>query len=281
MQIMPPIRTQQPTGIASLNWVETDDGSRTLVDQSINETYHSGCGAIAETLVVYLGNSGVAHRLRERSASVVLEYGFGTATACLLTAAVAEFYRVPLQYKAYEYALLPHSVFSQLDLYRSVRACIVSGAAKSLQSDLQYRPEEFEPLSRLHAVFCEQLALTSLPKPIGSEDQRVSMQLSEFVQLELLLQDASKTDEQARQSIAPASCDAIYFDPFSPDSNPHMWTSDVLQRAANALKPGGTLSSYCVQGKVRRTMAATGLEISKLPGPLGGKREVLLARKPT
>jgi tRNA U34 5-methylaminomethyl-2-thiouridine-forming methyltransferase MnmC len=34
-----------------------------------------------------------------------------------------------------------------------------------------------------------------------------------------------------------------------------------------------------VQGGVRRALAAAGLEVAKVPGPPGGKREVLRARR--
>ncbi len=54
-----PKRPTTPTSSAGLHWQITDDGSRTLWDERLDETYHSGCGAVAESLVVYLLNSGV------------------------------------------------------------------------------------------------------------------------------------------------------------------------------------------------------------------------------
>lgn len=277
----PPNRIQQTTGIASLKWVVTDDGSRTLVDAAINETYHSGCGAVAETLVVYLGNSGVAQRLRNSAATVVLEYGLGTATGFLLTAALAEYYQVPLAYYAFEYSLLPQAVFRQLDLHQSVEACIASGFAKSAETDLQFRVEEFAWIPELQDAFCERALRPKTPGKLPtSKPQRVETQLSRFVSIHLVLGDARIPNAPTEEALAPASCDAIYFDPFSPETNPDMWSIEVLQRAASYLKPSGTLTSYCVKGQVRKTVAAAGLQVAKLPGPWGGKREVLVATKP-
>ncbi len=276
----PPNRIQQPTGIASLKWVVTDDGSRTLVDIALNETYHSGCGAVAETLVVYLGNSGVVQRLRNNTPTVVLEYGLGTATGFLLTAALAEYYHVPLAYHAFEYSLLPQAVFSQLDLHNSVATCVASGFAKSPASDLQFRIEEFACLPELQNAFCNQAPRRPTPGKLPTARlRRVETQLSRFVRLHLILGDARIPSEPTDEALAPASCDAIYFDPFSPETNPGMWSNEVLQRAASYLKPSGTFTSYCVKGTVRKAIAQAGLQVAKVPGPSGGKREVLVATK--
>jgi hypothetical protein len=77
-----------------------------------------------------------------------------------------------------------------------------------------------------------------------------------------------------------ASADAVYLDPFSPAVNPDAWTPDVLAALARRLRPGGVLASYTVAGHVRRALAAAGLEVAKVPGPVGGKREVLRAHRP-
>lgn len=37
--------------------------------------------------------------------------------------------------------------------------------------------------------------------------------------------------------------------------------------------------TYCVKGDVRRTLQKVGFEVEKIKGPIGGKREVLKARK--
>ncbi|MCA9134786.1 MAG: hypothetical protein KDA45_16575, partial [Planctomycetales bacterium] len=78
-------------------------------------------------------------------------------------------------------------------------------------------------------------------------------------------------------SAAGPGFNAIYFDPFSPETNPELWTESVFRQAADALAPGGSFTSYCVKSAVRRQLQAAGLKVTRLPGPLGGKREVLLA----
>lgn len=73
--------------------------------------------------------------------------------------------------------------------------------------------------------------------------------------------------------------DIIYHDAFSPEVNPELWTDDALARIVRSMKRGGVLVTYTVQGEVRRRLQKQGLEIERLPGPIGGKRQVLRASK--
>lgn len=276
----PPVRAQHPTGFNALEWIETDDGSRTLLNTGLNETYHSGCGAVAETLIVYLLHSGILRQLRSGIPSVVVEYGLGTATGLLLTAALAEYHAVPLTYYAMEHALLPGSLLGQLRLDQAVGQCIDRGNARPARgTDPELRPEEFCGLPTL--IDALQHAFKSdLEKPAtGRGFTTAHWQLSEFVQLRLLLGDIRHLNEGSTPDIAAGICDAIYFDPFSPETNPDLWTSTVFCRASELLRPGGKLTSYCVKSVVRRALQTCGLHVEKMPGPLGGKREVLCAVK--
>lgn len=72
--------------------------------------------------------------------------------------------------------------------------------------------------------------------------------------------------------------DLIYFDAFSPDVQPEMWTDDIFRKIANATKKEGVLTTYSCKGIVKRALKAGGFEIEKLPGPKG-KREILRAIK--
>ena len=72
--------------------------------------------------------------------------------------------------------------------------------------------------------------------------------------------------------------DLIYFDAFSPDSQPEMWTEINFIKLYNSLKSGGILVTYSTKGTVKRALKSVGFKIEKLPGPLG-KREFLRATK--
>jgi len=76
-----------------------------------------------------------------------------------------------------------------------------------------------------------------------------------------------------------AQFDLVYFDPFSPDKQPEMWTKECFDMLYFALKPGAYLLTYCTKGIVKRALKEAGFQIEKLPGPIG-KREILRANKP-
>ncbi len=72
--------------------------------------------------------------------------------------------------------------------------------------------------------------------------------------------------------------DLIYFDAFSPETQPEMWQQSCFEKIYAAMKRGGVLTTYSCKGSVKRALKAAGFSIEKLPGP-PGKREFLRAQK--
>jgi tRNA U34 5-methylaminomethyl-2-thiouridine-forming methyltransferase MnmC len=68
----------------------------------------------------------------------------------------------------------------------------------------------------------------------------------------------------------------VFFDAFSPDSQPEMWAEEGFTKLHDALVPGGILVTYSCKGIVKRALKAAGFSLEKLPGP-PGKREFLRA----
>ena len=69
--------------------------------------------------------------------------------------------------------------------------------------------------------------------------------------------------------------DLIYFDAFAPEKQPEMWSQELFDYLYSLMNPGGILTTYCAKGAVRRMMQTSGFIIERLPGPPGGKREIL------
>lgn len=72
--------------------------------------------------------------------------------------------------------------------------------------------------------------------------------------------------------------DLVYFDAFSPDSQPELWSESVFKAIYEHMNPAGILMTYSVKGIVKRALKAVGFKIEKIPGPIG-KREILRATK--
>ena len=80
---------------------------------------------------------------------------------------------------------------------------------------------------------------------------------------EVKLQDVSYIEE----------FDLIYFDAFSPNVQPELWTEDIFESMYKSLKPNGVLVTYCAKGSVKRALKSSGFTLESIPGP-PGKREM-------
>ena len=72
--------------------------------------------------------------------------------------------------------------------------------------------------------------------------------------------------------------DLLYYDAFSVQHQPEMWTDEIIAHACQFLKPGGIFVTYAITGKLKRALKSIGFTIEKLPGA-PGKREMLRATK--
>ena len=72
--------------------------------------------------------------------------------------------------------------------------------------------------------------------------------------------------------------DLIYYDAFSPNIQPELWTVECFQKCYALLNPGGLLLTYSAKGEVKRALKEAGFTIENLPGP-PGKREITRAVK--
>ena len=78
----------------------------------------------------------------------------------------------------------------------------------------------------------------------------------------------------------PAELDSVYFDAFAPEKQPEMWDEAIFRRLYAAMRPGAVLTTYCAKGNIRRILQQIGFLTERLPGPPGGKREILRASVP-
>lgn len=80
------------------------------------------------------------------------------------------------------------------------------------------------------------------------------------------------------ERVPDGAFDVVYWDAFSPETQPELWTPELFGRVYEAMAPGGVLVTYSAKGDVRRALQAAGFDVEKLPGALG-KRHMLRAKK--
>lgn len=88
----------------------------------------------------------------------------------------------------------------------------------------------------------------------------------------------SKEQADFRSMIPPNNINLIYFDAFSPEIQPELWSRDIMAKIAERADPGAVLVTYSAKGEVRRTLLSCGFEVEKVAGP-PGKREMIRATK--
>ena len=90
----------------------TNDGSHSIFNPEVNETYHSKHGAIVEAEYVFIKNGLLAENKKQFS---ILEVGFGTGLNALLTAQKAQQKKIAINYHGIELYPVPKESYIQLN----------------------------------------------------------------------------------------------------------------------------------------------------------------------
>lgn len=216
----------------------TDDGSSSLELLDVNEHYHSTFGAIQEAQFVYLKN-GLEHIVNLNCIDTVSILEMGFGTG--LDAFLSFLYAEKYQLK--------------MDY--------VGIEAFPLNSD------EVEQLN-----YVQQLDAREFASIFADFHQIKHNHSTQFTPNFKLTLNTNPMEEFG----AINQFDLIYFDAFSPEIQPELWTESILIKMYEALKPQGVLVTYSAKGSVRRALQAVGFKVERLQGP-PGKREMLRATK--
>jgi tRNA U34 5-methylaminomethyl-2-thiouridine-forming methyltransferase MnmC len=182
--------------------------------------------------------AGFMHAILGRKTINVLEVGFGTGLNALLTQVESETAGKQVVYTAIEAFPLKEDIWSQLNYPRLLCSIDYSKAFEKLHLAEWGGTEELSNFFHIHKI---------------------------HVKLEDYLPE-------------PGQFDLVYFDAFSPASQPELWTTGIFVKLFRAMKPGAVLTTYSVKGDVIRSMKAAGFSTEKIPGP-PGKRQITRAVK--
>ncbi|MBK1637750.1 tRNA 5-methylaminomethyl-2-thiouridine biosynthesis bifunctional protein [Rhodothalassium salexigens DSM 2132] len=237
----PPVPTASPLlAPPALDWRGT-----TPVDRATGDIYFNAQDGRGETEGVFLAGTGLAQTWAGRRRFTVGETGFGTGLNFLCTWDLWR--RTP-------------------EARRPGRLHFVSVEGHPLTpGDLARALAAFPDLAPL----ARQLVRQWPPGEPGFhrrcfDDDRVA--------LTLLFGPAAHMLSQLE-----ARVDAWFLDGFAPAANPAMWDDAVIAELSRVSAPGARLATYTAAGAVRRTLAAHGWSVTKVPG-YGAKRDRIDAR---
>lgn len=207
----------------------TGDGSPTIYNAALNETYHSRHGALAESRHVYIqaGLSKAVERFGNQLQ--LLEIGFGTGLNALLTLQECRKKQLLVHYTALEVSPVNPDLLDKLTY-----------------ASLTGYPEDHELFLHLHR---QPWNTVQDIEPSFVLDKR-QLDVREF------------KEENPRYHI-------VFFDAFAPKIHPELWTADVFARVAKAMLPSGILVTYVCNSAVKKTLSEAGFTVEVILGPPG------------
>ena len=236
----------------------TDDGSATLFVPELNEHYHSTKGARTESQHIFID---MGLKASPAATPRVLEIGFGTGLNAWLTLEEAERSRRNIHYTGLELYPLDWQTVEQLGYISSDEQLTIH--RKQTATDEQFTPNDEK----------EQQPAIELFKQLHTSPWEKDVQLTPHFTLRKIETDVNKL------RVENSPFNLVYFDAFAPEKQPEMWSQELFNRLYVLLDRDGILTTYCAKGVVRRMLQTAGFTVERLPGPPGGKREILRARK--
>ena len=218
--------------------VLTQDGSSSIFSEEVNQCYHSHFGAIQESLHIFIGAGLCSVQLSDLGTISILEIGFGTGLNALLT-----------YFKA-----------------------------KELNKKVYYESIEHYPITQQEAEQLNYPAILPYPhvKELFTTLHTTPWNKKQAISENFIIQKRQISAIEANYT--PNRFNLVYFDAFSPEAQPALWTKEVFEPIYNSMKKDGILLTYCTKGSVKQVLNGLGFQLEKLPGPIG-KREILRARK--
>lgn len=228
----------------------SSDGSSTLKLTHADETYHSATGAFSEALHIYIRN-GLERLLlppdKSPSRIYIYDIGLGTALNCLLSWwwQQEQSGRAEVYYHGIEKYPIGEAEAAQLNFPQHLAAYL----------------EQPEQTARFTDIFRKMHQA-----PWGCE--------TELSPGFLLLK--TKVDLRTFSPLPTEFPCVIFYDTFSPATQPELWDAEIFRRFAQILPPGSLLVTYSAKGTVKQALREAGFTVKRLPGA-NGKHHMVLA----
>ena len=263
----------------------TEDGSHTLFSEMAGQTYHSAHGAVQESRHIFISQLSIVNSqqlmVNSQRSMVngqlsmvggdlsVLEIGFGTGLNALLAACWAKENGVRVDFSTIELYPLERDVYEELNygsllgeegLFLKLHEAKWDAGLQEITPEFAICKHKKDIVEWLRNAQCTIHNAQSLILSSGAQGD---------LELDFVAKGSKTFDSQF---------DVVFFDAFSPDAQPELWTEEVFRNVYGLMKEGGVMTTYCAKGDVRRAMLAAGFKVEKLQGP-PGKRHILRAVK--
>ena len=175
-----------------------------------------------------------------------------------------------------EHYLLSHPQADRVHIFEM-------GFGTGLNAWLAFRYANTHPIAVLYTAI-EKYPLTweeMAPLPYSQEFAFSLLHSAPWEQLCILSDHFTLCKQQADllACTPPDNIDVVYFDAFSPNVQPDLWSAEVFTKLFRCMSPGAVLVTYSSKGSVKQALRDVGFELQRLKGS-GGKRHMLRAVRP-
>lgn len=219
--------------------IETEDGSKTLYINTLNETYHSIHGALQEAQHVFIDNGII---LINKCEINILELGFGTGLNVLVT--INEILKNDknhiINYFSIEKYPITETEINHLDYYKAFDNPEIKDFYFKIHKSNWDSLEEIMPNFYLKKIKADFFDIKSMDLP---------------------------------------KIDLVYFDCFGAKVQPDLWEKPLIEIVANTMDPGSLFTTYSAKGSVKRALIDLNFDVKKVPGPPGKREMITAWKK--
>ena len=272
------------------------DGSLTIHSALHDQCFHSSAGALLESQYIYLELGLKAYLAAEASTMKTDD----DASAKTLDDSSA---------KAHDSSV--ETIDPQMETLASKQkiSVLVIGFGSGINAllcaleFLQQRSSNEKTASEAQAVqipeqfYFESIELYPIPEEIWSQLDYASLLANERLSredIQAIFEKIHRAAWNERCEILPgfflhkrhediltfepaAQYQVVFFDAFSPDCQPMLWSKEVFSKIKSAMLPGAFMTTYSSKGFVKQNLRELGFDVLRKPGP-GQKRHVLQIR---
>ena len=279
------------------------DGSLTIHSALHDQCFHSSAGALLESQYIYLELGLKAYLAAEASTMKTDD------DASAKTLDDSSMKTLDFPEKTYDDSveaidpqmktLAPKQKISVLEIGfgSGINALLCALEFLQQRSSNEKTPSEAQAVQMPEQFYFESIELYPIPEEIWSQLDYASLLANEHFsreEIQAIFEKIHRAPWTERCEILPgfflhkrhediltfepaAQYQVVFFDAFSPDCQPMLWSKEVFSKIKNAMLHGAIMTTYSSKGFVKQHLRELGFDVLRKPGP-GQKRHVLQIR---
>ncbi len=276
------------------------DGSLTIHSALHDQCFHSSAGALLESQYIYLELGLKAYLAAEASSKSSEASSNNNSSTKTLDDSSAKAHDSSVEtIDPQMETLASKQKISVLEIGfgSGINALLCALEFLQQRSSNEKTPSEAQAVQMPEQFEFESIELYPIPEEIWSQLDYASLLANERLsreEIQAIFEKIHRAAWNERCEILPgfflhkrhediltfepaAQYQVVFFDAFSPDCQPMLWSKEVFSKIKSAMLPGAFMTTYSSKGFVKQNLRELGFDVLRKPGP-GQKRHVLQIR---